>query len=582
MGTPHRAFGRWIVVFLLQWSFTWRSGIVEASHVVHRDLQSVSPSTIDANLRTGYHFQPPKNWINDPNGPLYYKGFYHLFYQYNPKGAVWGNIVWAHSISKDLINWIALEPAIYPTKPFDINGCWSGSATILSDGTPAILYTGIDPNQNQVQNIAFPKDLSDPYLREWVKPDYNPIIAPAVRVNASAFRDPTTAWLGPDKHWRVVVGSKWNKRGKAILYRSRDFKNWIKAKHPLHSMARTGMWECPDFYPVADEGRKIGLETSMHGRGIKHVLKVSLDLTRFEYYTIGSYDLQMDRYLPDTALADNSTGLRYDYGNFYASKTFYDAHKKRRILWGWANESDSTNADNAKGWAGIQAIPRTIWLDPSGRQLLQWPIEELEALRGKHVHYTHDKILKSGEYLEVKGIQNTAQADVEVEFYVSNLEKVEPFDYAFSTDAQALCKIKGADVKGGVGPFGLWVLASSKLEEKTAVFFRVFKAGDKNVVLMCQDPTSSSLSPDLYKPTFAGFVDVDIKKTGKISLRSLIDHSVVESFGENGKTCITSRVYPSLAVGSDAHLFVFNNGEEDIRVSNLKASEMMRPLMNGS
>ncbi|XP_072988105.1 beta-fructofuranosidase, insoluble isoenzyme 3-like isoform X1 [Typha latifolia] len=515
----------------------------------------------------------------DPNGPLYYKGIYHLFYQYNPKGAVWGNIVWAHSISKDLINWIPLEPAIYPTKPFDINGCWSGSATILQDGTPIILYTGIDPKEHQVQNIAFPKNLSDPYLQEWVKPDYNPIIAPTVRLNASAFRDPTTAWLGLDKHWRVLVGSKWNKRGKAILYRSRDFKNWTMVKHPFHSAVNTGMWECPDFYPVAEKG-KIGLDTSMHGRGMKHVLKVSLDLTRFEYYTIGTYDHTTDRYLPDATAMDNSSGLRYDYGNFYASKTFYDPEKKRRILWGWANESDSVDADKAKGWAGIQAIPRTIWLDPSGRQLLQWPIEELRTLRGKQVHI-RDKIVKSGDYFEVKGIQ-TAQADVKVEFDVSslNLEKVEPFDYAFSNDAQALCKIKGADVKGRVGPFGLWVLASSNMQEKTAVFFRIFKAGEKHVVLMCQDTTRSSLSPDLYKPTFAGFVDLDIKKTGKISLRSLIDHSVVESFGEKGKTCITSRVYPSLAIGSDAHLFVFNNGEENIRVSKLKSWEMKRPSMN--
>ncbi|XP_072950436.1 beta-fructofuranosidase, insoluble isoenzyme 3-like [Typha angustifolia] len=574
METSQRIFAMLVVIFLLH-----LSGIVKASHMVYSELQSTSPDIVDSKLRTGYHFQPPMHWINDPNGPMYYKGLYHLFYQYNPKGAVWGNIVWAHSVSTDMINWVALEPAIYPTKPFDIEGCWSGSATILSDGTPTIMYTGIDSDNHQVQNIAFPANSSDPYLREWIKPDYNPIIAPTFRVNASAFRDPTTAWLGSDDYWRVAVGSKWNKRGKVILYRSKDLKNWIKAKHPLHSAPETGMWECPDFFPVAKEG-KLGLDTSMYGHGMRHVLKVSLDLTRFEYYTIGTYYRKIDRYVPDAMSVDNSMGLRYDYGNFYASKTFYDADKKRRILWGWSNESDSVNADQTKGWSGIQTVPRTIWLDPSGKQLLQWPIEELGSLRGNQVNL-NDKVVKGGDYFEVKGIQ-TAQADVEVEFDVASLERAEPFDTAYIGDAQALCKIKGADVKGGVGPFGLWVLASSKLQERTAVFFRVFKNGEKHVVLMCQDPTRSSFGQKLFKPTFAGFVDLDIKKTKKIYLRSLIDNSVVESFGEKGKTCITSRVYPTLAIGSNAHLYVFNNGEQDIKVSNLEAWEMTKADMNGA
>ena len=82
-------------------------------------------------------------------GPMYYKGLYHLFYQYNPKVVVWGNIVWAHSVSTDLIDWVALEPGIYPSKPFDVNGCWSGSATVLPSGVPVIMYTGIDPDERR-------------------------------------------------------------------------------------------------------------------------------------------------------------------------------------------------------------------------------------------------------------------------------------------------------------------------------------------------------------------------------------------------------------------------------------------------
>ncbi|RLN08476.1 cell wall invertase [Panicum miliaceum] len=160
------------------------------------------------------------------------------------------------------------------------------------------------------------------------------------------------------------------------------------------------------------------------------------------------------------------------------------------------------------------------------------------------------------------------------------MEKAEPFDPAYGNDAQKLCGVKGADVKGGVGPFGLWVLASADLQEKTAVFFRVFKDGyGKTKVLMCTDPTKSSLSPDLYKPTFAGFVDVNMSSR-KISLRSLIDGSVVESFGAGGRTCILCRVYPSMAIGKDAHLHVFNNGEAETKVLRLAAWEMKKPQMN--
>ncbi|PUZ47067.1 hypothetical protein GQ55_7G132800 [Panicum hallii var. hallii] len=563
-----------------------------ASHVVYENLlelkaeaEAVPPSIVDPQLRAGYHFQPPKNWINDPNAPLYYKGWYHFFYQYNPKGAVWGNIVWAHSVSRDLINWMALEPAIEPSIPSDQYGCWSGSATILPDGTPVIMYTGVNrPDVNyQVQNVAYPRNRSDPLLREWVKPGYNPVIVPEGGINATQFRDPTTAWRAGGR-WRLLIGgvAGGGTRGAAYVYRSRDFRRWARVRRPLHS-APTGMWECPDFYPVGADGRRAGLETSaLAGPRVKHVLKNSLDLRRYDYYTVGTYDRRAERYVPDDPAGDERR-LRYDYGNFYASKTFYDPAKRRRILWGWANESDTTADDVAKGWAGIQAIPRTVWLDPSGKQLLQWPIEEVEALRGKSATLK-DRVIKPGQHLEVTGLQ-TAQADVEVSFEVPSLAGAEPLDPALANDAERLCGARGAPVEGGVGPFGLWVLASADRQERTAVFFRVFRAAagsdGKPVVLMCTDPTKSSLNPNLYKPTFAGFVDTDISN-GKISLRSLIDRSVVESFGAGGKTCILSRVYPSLAIGKNARLYAFNNGKADVKVSRLTAWEMRKPLMNGA
>ncbi|XP_061353452.1 beta-fructofuranosidase, insoluble isoenzyme 1-like [Gastrolobium bilobum] len=502
---------------------------------------------------------------------MYYKGVYHLFYQYNPKGAVWGNIVWGHSISNNLINWKELEPALYPSKPFDKYGCWSGSATILPSKGPVILYTGVvDKHSNEVQCYAIPENTSDPFLKKWIKPNgFNPIVIAEHNMNGSVFRDPTTAWRGKDGHWRMLIGGRRKNRGMAYLYRSKDFMKWVQAKHPIHSAATTGMWECPDFYPVSLKGKN-RLDTSLVGNSIKHVLKNSLDMTRYEYYTVGRYLWNKDTYIPDNTSEDGWGGLRYDYGNFYASKSFFDPSKNRRILYGWANESDSKEDDVKKGWAGIQAIPRTVWLDSRGKQLVLWPIEELNSLREKEVQISNQK-LKKGDYVEVQGI-TAAQADVEVTFSFSSLDKAETFDPKW-VNAQDLCAQKGSKIQGGVGPFGLLTLASEKLEEFTPVFFRIFEAPNKHVVLMCSDARSSSLKSELYKPSFAGFVDVGLANK-KLSLRSLIDHSVVESFGAGGKTNILSRVYPTIAVKKKAHLFVFNNGTEHITVENLKAWSM--------
>nr|XP_043609650.1 beta-fructofuranosidase, insoluble isoenzyme 3-like [Erigeron canadensis] len=556
-----------------------------AFHNVYPDYQSLITVNVSLVHKPAYHFQPKQNWINDPNGPMYYKGFYHFFCQYNPKGAVWGNIVWAHSVSQDMINWIPLKPAIVPSKWFDRYGCWSGSATILPGDKPVILYTGViketpDPGY-QVQNYAIPANYSDPYLQDWVKPDNNPILKPT-RENVSSFRDPSTAWFN-NGQWKMLIGSRYYDRGIAYLYRSKDFVKWTRAERPFHEKSETGMWECPDFYPVSSLGNRNGLDTSTLSKDTKYVFKVSLDETRNEYYTIGEYDAINDLYLPYNTTIDGWAGLRYDYGNFYASKTFFDPVQKRRILWGWANESSTNDENVAKGWAGIQLIPRMVWMDPSGKQLLQWPIRELEALRGQNMN-VQDVNLYKGDTMEINGI-TAAQADVDVCFKFSRLRKAEAYnrnwDKLPQQDlAEDLCGIMGATIQGGLGPFGILTLASKNLEEYTPVFFRVFKTRVKKYkVLMCSDATLSSTNTQEYKPSFGGFVDVDLADK-KLCLRSLIDHSVVESFAEGGKTVITSRVYPELAVGLDAHLHVFNNGTEPIIIERLEAWSMNTPMMN--
>ncbi|KAH9297999.1 hypothetical protein KI387_029681, partial [Taxus chinensis] len=513
-----------------------------------------------------------------PNGPMFYKGLYHIFYQYNPRAAVWGNIVWQHAVSEDLVNWESLETAIAPSEWYDINGCWSGSATFISPEKPVIIYTGSDNSFRQVQNMVVPKNASDPYLKEWVKIPQNPIMVPDNTINGSSFRDPTTAWLGNDGRWRLLVGNKEDRhhKGKLLVYTSKDFIRWTKKQHPLHSAKKLGMWECPDFYPVALSGTH-GLDTSVSGSGIKHVLKVALDDNRIEYYTVGTYFPNVDRYVPDNTSADNRYGLRYDYGKFYASKTFFDYNKNRRILWGWINESDSVPDDVAKGWSGVQAIPRTVWLDNVSKSvLMQWPVSELESLRGQRV-YKDNILLNTGSAVEITGLK-AAQVDVEVSFTFPSLNcEKEELEMDAKLSAQQLCSERGATSKSAGGPFGLLLLASKDLAEYTAVFFRIGLHQNEMKLLMCSDQTRSSLRINVDKTTYGHFVPFSFKKKS-VSIRVLVDHSIVESFAEGGKTCITSRVYPTLAIDKDAHLFVFNNATFSVTATKLSGWDMGRPL----
>nr|BAF93492.1 putative cell wall invertase [Asparagus officinalis] len=532
-------------------------------HLLYQD--PIAKNFIASELyRTAYHFQPTQHWMNDPNAPMYYNGVYHLFYQHNPDAATWtANISWGHSVSADLVHWTGLELALTPSDPFDISGCWSGSATILPGSKPVILYTGLDTVSRQVQNIAYPKNLSDPFLREWIKPRYNPVIEPHGRIDAALFRDPSTAWLGRDGSWRLTVGTVIDGNGLAMLYKSKDFVKWVPAENPLYYTNGSGMWECVDFFPLGE------------ARGVtKYMLKVSMFDVSYDYYALGTYDEEGGVFTRDDASStDYRTWPMIDYGRVYASKTFLDEAKQRRILWGWSNESNSIADDVAKGWAGIQTVPRVLSLDTDGKRLVQWPIEELESLRGEQIHL-QDIELETGSQVEVRGLK-VSQADVEVEFELQSLIGAEPFDANWIVDPPKLCREKGAYANhGGIGPFGLLVLAADNLEENTAVYFRVFRAEGSYKVLMCADQRRSSKRSELYKPASGGFVDIDIKKERKISLRTLIDHSVVESFGGGGRTCITSRVYPTILLNDNTHLYAFNYGTETVKISELKAWNM--------
>ncbi|KAK4436374.1 Beta-fructofuranosidase, soluble isoenzyme I [Sesamum alatum] len=500
--------------------------------------------------RTAYHFQPEKNWMN---GPLFHKGWYHLFYQYNPESAVWGNITWGHAVSRDLIHWLHLPYAMVPDQWYDVNGVWTGSATILPDGRIMMLYTGITRDIVQVQCLAYPADLSDPLLLQWVKYPNNPVMVPPSGIGHEDFRDPTTAWRSPDgDKWRITIGAKVNKMGISLVYETADFFKYELLEGYLNEVPGTGIWECIDFYPISLTESN-GLDTSANGSGIKHVMKASLYDDGNDYYALGTYDPIKNKWTPDDPKLDVGIGLRYDYGIYYASKTFYDQNKKRRILWGWIKETDAEALHILKGWASVQSIPRTVVFDhKTGNDILQWPVEEVESLRSDCLELNVK--LEPGSIVPIK-VDSGSELDIVASF---ELDK-EAFEATTEADVGYDCPTSGGAANRGIlGPFGIVVLADENLSELTPIYFYVAKGINGKVEThFCADVLRSSVAPDVDKVVYGS--KVIVLDGEKLTIRSLVDHSIVESFAQGGRRVVTSRVYPTKAIDGEARVFLFNN-----------------------
>lgn len=307
-------------------------------------------------LRPRYHFLPPANWINDPNGLIYWRDVYHLFYQYNPHGAFWGTIHWGHASSADMVHWehhpIALRPG---PDAYDRDGCWSGCA-IDDAGIPTLFYTGKEQDQEHVCIAR-----GDANLQNWHKDPTNPIIAsPPAELNASGFRDPFV-WYEDNTWWMVIGSGTGEQRGAVLLYRSHDLTQW-QYMHPLLVGDGTNgtMWECPNFFHLGDRA----------------VLIVSVLPLEQVLVFVGTY--QQGVFLPDySTLLDGGP-------TYYAPQVIRNADNEWLIL-GWLKEKQERDAD----WAGALSLPRILSLHDNSRLSIQ-PIPALKQLRGHTQTYTKD------------------------------------------------------------------------------------------------------------------------------------------------------------------------------------------------
>jgi len=322
--------------------------------------------------RPQYHLMPPAHWNNDPNGPIQFRGRYHMFYQHNPFAARWGNMSWGHAVSEDLVHWEHWPIALVPTPDrYDKDGIFSGCC-VNDDGVPTIVYTGVRP---EVQCIATGRD----NMRTWRKHPANPVIpARPEGLELEGFRDPFVWKEGRD--WHMVLGSGIKgKGGTALLYRSRDLVRW-KYLHPLcvGKKRESGHnWECPNFFPL---GKKHVLVVSPHGPVL---------------YWSGRY--RNARFTPETK------PRRMDLGEVFYAPNCLEDDQGRRIMWGWVREARSQEACARAGWASCLTLPRVLSLDEAGK-LVQIPAPELQALRGRNFRL-EDVAVTPGESGFLKGIR---------------------------------------------------------------------------------------------------------------------------------------------------------------------------------
>ncbi len=197
--------------------------------------------------RPQFHFTPAKNWTNDPNGLVFYKGEYHLFYQYNPFGDLWGHMSWGHAVSKDMLHWKHLELALPEEDGIMI---FSGSAVIdwhntsgfgrNSEPPMVAIYTG-HTSMQQHQSIAY----SNEQGRTWKKYSGNPVI-PSKRRH---FRDPKVMWHEQSKQWIMIVVLADER--KARFYGSPDLRQWtLLSEFGPQGAFPVSNWECPDLFEL--------------------------------------------------------------------------------------------------------------------------------------------------------------------------------------------------------------------------------------------------------------------------------------------------------------------------------------------
>ncbi|MBM7315289.1 glycoside hydrolase family 32 protein [Streptococcus suis] len=317
--------------------------------------------TLDPTFRPERHFVPEIGWINDPNGFVYFKGEYHLFYQFNPYESVWGPMHWGHAKSKDLVNWEHLPVALAPDKNYDKDGCFSGSA-IVKDDTLWLMYTGNIVNEDgsvrQVQNMAYSTDgihfekiAQNPVATEGCLPE---------EVIANDFRDPKI-FEKDGRYYSVVATKHKDGVGCIVLLGSDDLLDWQFESIFLKGQAHQGhVWECPDYFEV--DGQEYLIVSPMrYQKEDNDFININSNI-----FVTGHVDWTRKVFVADSF-------KEIDHGHdFYAAQTA-QGPEGERVMIAWMHTWGRPLVTNDLGhkWYGQMTLPRLLKQGENGlRQVL--------------------------------------------------------------------------------------------------------------------------------------------------------------------------------------------------------------------
>lgn len=469
-----------------------------ASHQLNNcQTFAARPGLYDEPFRGQVRFSPGRNWINDPTGLVYYRGEYHLFYQYNPFGKTWGNMSWGHAVSRDLLHWRELPVALRP----DRLGCiFSGSAVVDEKDTSGFfgggeglvaIYTnaGGKDFSRQAQSIAYSRDRG----RTWTKYEGNPVLT---NPGARDFRDPKVFWHAPAGRWLMVLAAG----DRVVFYDSGNLKDWNKlSEFGADSGAHGGVWECPDFFelPVGVSGVR------------KWVLQVDIypgEVCGARYF-VGDFD--GERFVSDNPPDEV---LWVELGeDFYAAQSWNNIPESdgRRVWIAWMNNWRYAGEIPTDPGRGCMTLPREVTLvnTADGVRLAQKPIRELKSLRRPGYQRKNIVVSEQGPAWD----REPPPVDGR------NVEIIADFDASSAGEF-------GFKARQGVG-------------QQTIIGYDV-GAGKLFV-----DRRGSGITG--FSKDFPGKHEAPMRRPkGQVKMRMFVDRSSVEVFAGGGKTVITDLIFP--------------------------------------
>ena len=460
-------------------------------------LLSACSGTLSLNAddpyRPQYHFTAPRNWLNDPNGLVYYDGEYHLFYQHNPFENRWGNLSWGHAVSPDLLRWqdlpvaIAAEPNLLVFSGSVVYDAQDSSR--LGRGSPPLvgLYTGYRLSDRvQAQYLAYSSDRG----RTWQRLATGPVLD----IGSGEFRDPKVFWHAPSRRWIMAIALAVDR--KVQFYGSADLKSWEYLSSFGPEGPQTGAWEVPDLIELPYEG------------GTRWVLYVGVITggpqggSGTQYFT-GSFD--GTRFVPD------GPPRWADHGkDFYAAHSWSNlpASQTRPVWLAWMGNWAYTADVPTEAWRGAMTLPRELSLaNVDGRpRLVQQPVAAIASLRGGPVAVPAQAVPDGLTDLPaVRGVALEIEAVLE---------------------------------PGSAREFGVVVRAATGQGT-----FVGYDAVAREVFV---DRNNSGRTD--FNPEFAGKHRGPLAlEGGAVRLRILVDSDSVEVFAGRGETAITSLIFPDLA-----------------------------------